>query len=363
MARPSLSNIPVSFRKNMLINGDMRIYQRDDSKAGIGNGDSNYWTLDRWRYTEQGAIGGEIQQSVNTNAPSAAGFATSMWLNCTTAEAAVADTEQILIEQRIEAQDLQHLKWCSTEAKDVTLSFYLQAIAKTGIMAVSLKAPDPDYSMIKEFTVSDANWNRYEITFPGLMGGDGIPDDNGSGLRVMFSLVAGANFQDTKDIWHSDTVGTGTSTQENWLDSTDNNIYITGVQLEVGGKATDFDHRPYAEELLLCQRYFEKSWNLEIVQPTGIQAGMKAFYCNRTALNQDLGSVAFTVTKCFTPTVTLRSPNNGANNACWNNTQNNNDACTASAIGIHGFGVVADADAGNAVGDRMEMHWEAEAEL
>jgi hypothetical protein len=360
MAKYSTSNILVNFRKNFIINGDMRIYQRDNSKSVSTGG---YYTLDRWRYTVDAIDDAVIQWSVDTESPS--GFGASMQIDCTTAESVVGDSEYAVIEQRIEAQDCQLLRWGGVGAQAVTLSFYLKSITKTGVMGIAINAADSDYTMIKEITISDANWNKYELTFPGLRGGSGINDDNGIGLRVGFCLFAGVDHQDTADIWHS--LGGGdtkwaTSNQANFLDHSDNDLYITGVQLEIGEEATGFEIRPMGTEVEMCQRYFEKTWRIEVPAGSAVDTGFHTLVDNRTGNQQDAGSVRFKVWKRASPTYTPYSPDSGTADKCYNLTTTTDDAANGNAVGAGGVAHLSDTGA-NSIGDRLLWHYTADAEL
>jgi hypothetical protein len=359
MAKLSTSNMLLTTRKNLIINGAMQFYQRDNSK-NLNAGDDGYNTLDRWRYTETGATGATIQQSVDTESPS--GFGASMQLDTTVAEAAVGADEFMGFEQRIEAQDCQHLKWGTTEAQDVTLSFWLKSVTKSGYMGIAIRGDDDDSTMIKEVHILAGSWRWYEITFDGRTGGTGINDDAGTGLRVMFSMFAGTNFQSTADVWHNGTAAWTTANCANWCDHADNDLYITGVQLEVGSDATEFEWRPYGYELRLCQRYFEKTWDIETVS-AATTSGEVRFVCNRTGSVQELSGSRFQVQKRDTPTVTFKNPNDNSSGEVYNITNAQGDAATVNQQADHGFGRVADNDAGNNVDDRMRYHYTADAEL
>lgn len=244
-------------RKNLLINGAMRIAQRGTSFSGLGNGDNATYTLDRWAFAETGTPNGVVTIAQVSELSAPEDFPNQMSIDTTTAESAVAADELIMVYQNIEAQDLQHLKYGQSDARDISLSFWLRS-DKTGTMGVGVYAPDATRSYITEISISNTNWNKYEITIPGQAGtSSGITNDNGAGLRVHFTLVGGSNWQGTPDQWNSANYCCG-SNQTNFLDAVGNTIYLTGVQLEIGKAATEFEHLPYHEELKSCQRYYER---------------------------------------------------------------------------------------------------------
>jgi hypothetical protein len=238
--------------RNLLINGDMKIAQRG-SQTGQGAG-GVYTACDRWAF-QLGTAGEQARYdtSSSTTAPTSE-FANSLLFDCTTAESAVAAGELIVVQQRIEAQDIQHLDYGDASAKTLALSFWFRS-PKSGTHCVALYQSDSGRAYVREFTVASADtFEKFAVTFPGDTSGT-INDNTGSGLVLGFPLIAGTNYQAAADGWAAGE-DYATSSQQNLMDNTANNIYITGVQLEVGEVATAFDHRSYGQELSLCQRYF-----------------------------------------------------------------------------------------------------------
>jgi hypothetical protein len=157
--------------------------------------------------------------------------------------------------QYIEAQNCQHLEYGTSDAKSVTMSFWIKT-SVTGTYCFFLQNSDGDRIQVKEYTVNSADtWEKKIITIPGDASGT-INNDNGRGLWCGWVLMAGTDRHGSKDAWRTTGADYATSSQVNAVHSTANNIYITGVQLEVGDTATPFEHLTYAEEFLTCQRYF-----------------------------------------------------------------------------------------------------------
>ena len=251
-----LAQIPStpSGRRNLIINGAKQIFQRSSSATGVTN--DEYAAPDRWKTRVFSTAEFTISQS--TDVPSGQGFGSSCKWDCTTANASPSSTTFLIYEQRIEGQDLQRLAYGTSSAKSLTASFWVKS-NKTGAYTVGLYSPDGSRHIESSYTISSANtWEKKTITFAGDTGGT-INDDNGEGMRIWFHLGAGSN-------WSSGTHATTWSAysqgdvlvdnQVNLSDSTSNEWYITGVQLEVGSVATEFEHRSFGEELQLCKRYF-----------------------------------------------------------------------------------------------------------
>lgn len=238
--------------KNLLINGGMNIFQRSTSQASItANG---YYTADRWRIAANGL--GTWTQSRSTDVPSAQGFGYSLKMDCTTADASPAATDLLILQQKIEGQNLQHLLKGTSSAKKVTLSFWVKS-NKTGTYIIEIDHETASRSISKSYTISSADtWEKKEITFDGDTSST-IANDNAIGLSILWWLGAGSNRTSGSlgTSWASTTEANRAVGQVNLADSTSNEWYMTGCQLEVGSKATDFEFEPYANTLQKCQRY------------------------------------------------------------------------------------------------------------
>jgi hypothetical protein len=164
------------------------------------------------------------------------------------------------ISQRLEGQNLYRLNWGTSDAKDVTLSFWVRS-NKTGTYCVQLQqnvggSSSVVYSHVKEYTINSADtWEKKTITFPGNTV-QAQTQSTGDGLRVNWWLSGGSDDYTTADAWEQSGSYLITSNQVNFMDSADNEWYLTGCQLESGSSATDFEHLMEAETLALCQRYY-----------------------------------------------------------------------------------------------------------
>jgi len=247
-------------RKNKLLNGDMKINQRGSSFTSVGSS-ANTFTLDRWKFYVQNST---ARFTVTKDSDSPDDFGGSMKIECTTTDTSLASTDEVYLEQRLEGQDLQDFAKGTTSAKEYTLSFYVKT-NKTGTYIVNLLSRDNTTGTVSaEYTVSNTNWNRYTVTFPADTNSNRKDDnDNGEALRVLWWFVAGSAVNSPSSAplattWRNSTDTGRAAGQINFADSTSNEFFLTGCQLEVGRNVTDFEHRSFGEELTLCQRYYER---------------------------------------------------------------------------------------------------------
>jgi hypothetical protein len=248
-----LTNSQIGGRRNIVINGAMQVAQRGTSFT-LENASAKY-PVDRFFVQDVNSSSGEATVSQSTTAPT--DFKNSLKIDVTTADTSLAAGDQYKIEYRIEGQDISHLNFGTSSAQTVTLSFYIRS-NKTGNTSVALLNNDNDRAYVATFTIDSANtFERKEITIAGDQSGTWL-DTNGIGLRLRWGSF-GSTFQTSSvNQWQANQVMSTNSSPINFFDSTDNELYLTGVQLEVG-TATPFEHRSFGEELALCQRYYYKS--------------------------------------------------------------------------------------------------------
>ena len=240
-----------SGRKNMIINGAMQVAQRGTSSTSDG-----YATVDRFFTYKESCEQLAVTQTQSSTSPD--GFASSYKLDVTTAESAIEANDQYEIVTRFEGQDLQHLQHNSSGAKSVTLSFWVRS-SKTGTYCVALYKRDTTRNITSTYTISSVNtWEKKTVTFVGDTSG-AIDNDNARSLDISWKLLIGSNFTGTASTtWGSTTdARSADGHTATWGSSTSDDFYLTGVQLELGSTATDFEHRSYGEELALCQRYYQ----------------------------------------------------------------------------------------------------------
>jgi len=240
--------------RNILINGDMQIAQRATSTASVTT--AGYYACDRWQFGLAGTMG-TWTFSQDTDVPTGQGFANSFKMDCTTTDASPAAADAIRIAQRIEGQNLQYLKKGTSNALPLTLSFWVKSVL-TGTYIIELYDNDNTRQVSKSYTISDAStWEKKTITFPADTTG-AFTNDNGASLNLNFFVGAGTDSTSgtLNTSWAAVTNANRAVGQVNLANSTSNNFWLTGVQLEAGSVATDFEVVPYGVNLRRCLRYF-----------------------------------------------------------------------------------------------------------
>ena len=244
------------FFRNRIINGDMRIDQRNAGAAVTVNSVSAYYPVDRFYGQGQGSDGVYTLQR-STTAPT--GFTNSIIATVTTADASIGAAQYYTVGQSIEGTNLADLGWGAAGALTVTLSFWVRS-SVTGTFGGALVNNANNRSYPFTYVINSANTFEYKtITIPGDTSGT-WPTDTGRSLQLHWSLGVGSTYSGTASAWAGALYlnATGSTNLISTLNAT---WYITGVQLETGSVATPFERRPFGEMLMLCQRYYIKWLN------------------------------------------------------------------------------------------------------
>ena len=253
MAKPSF--------RNLIINGEFNVAQRSTAAVTTSSGSNEgYQTVDRWQMDMDGTTAAFTQQQVDlTAATDPDGFYKAFKIDCTTADTSVAAGDWASLVQNVEGLDWAQLNYGRSDAKTITVSFWVKS-TKTGTYSFSIRNSAANRYYIAEYTVSSSDtWEKKTITIAGDTSGTWLTT-NGIGARLGWSLIIGSTDSATAGSWNAGNKF-GSSNQVNFFDNTNNNFLITGVKLEIGSTATDFEHKSYAEELFRCQRYYYKLKN------------------------------------------------------------------------------------------------------
>ena len=291
-AGETLTNQP-SGRKNLVTNGAMQVAKRATSETGLGGAADSFPTCDRFSVS-QTATAGRYTMTQTADGPS--GFANCIKLDCTTADASIASNEFFLLRQRIEGQDVQVFAKGTSDAKKYALSFYVKGNASATYVAEIMDNDNSNRHVGKTFAVT-TDWTRVEMIFPADTTG-AFDDDNGNSLELNIWLHSGSDRTSgtLQQTWGALAQANRAVGISSFFSSTDNEFFITGVQLEVGSQATNFEHRSFGEELALCQRYYYKKERLSY---PGATIG------HATAGTNLVAGVDFPVTMRATPTVVI----------------------------------------------------------
>lgn len=354
-----------SMGRNRIINGEMAIDQANGGTALTVNNSVRFWTVDgRWFGFGQTSPGVFTLQRLTATPPT--GFSYYLRAKTTTADAALTGNFYIL---RLTMEGLltRDFLWGSSSASPVTLSFWIRG-SIAGTYAVTIFNTAATRFYVATYTINSANaWEYKTIVIPGETTGAWPVDGNDSFVITIPIGVAPFRQTSTVNQW---VVGGSELDQAtgavNIMQTLNATLDITGVQLERGAGATPFEYRPFPIELQLCQRYLEKSYDLDTVPGTNTNLGMDTAVTAQFGTNNRLSQVIkFKMTKRIVPTsLTLYSPTGTQGSWTWISTAGvTTDRVTnTSSVGVytHGFGIaqtITNSDQ-SAYG-----HWVADARL
>ena len=239
--------------RNLLYNGAMQVAQRGTSTAGITA--SGYYAADRWKCVVR--TQGTWTNTVENDAPAGSGFVRSSKVLCTTADASPAAADLVRFETSLEGQDVQRICQGTSNAKPLTLSFWVKGNV-TGTYIIELRNLDASRSISASYSISaSATWEKKVVTFPADTTGT-FDNDNAQSLVLHFYLGAGSDSTSgtLNTYWGTRTDANTAVGQTNLAAATNNYWQITGVQLEVGDTATEVEFKSFGQELAECQRYY-----------------------------------------------------------------------------------------------------------
>jgi hypothetical protein len=278
--------------KNRIINGDMVIDQRNNGAAVTLV--SGSYSLDRWNLLTSQASKYSFQRNAGSVTPPA-GFTNYLGITSTSAYS-VLSTDFFAVLQSIEGFNFADLGFGTANAQTITVSFWVRS-SLTGTFGGAFNGYTGSRAYPFSYTISAANtWERKTITIPGDTSGTWVGASNAGAAYLLFSLGAGSDRSGTAGAWVTPAVTTPFSTTGavSVVGTNGATFYITGVQLEKGTTATNFDVLPYGTELALCQRYFEI-----------LNAGLVAV--SRTSGTNIVYGGRFQVLKRASPTMTFNN--------------------------------------------------------
>jgi hypothetical protein len=290
--------------RNLIINGAMQVAQRGTSETGVTT--SGYKQApDRFVFGLSSLGTWTISQS--TDAPD--GFSNSYKIECTAADASPAPSNYFIFQQRFEGQNLQHLKYGTSSAQSLTLSFWVKSNKIGTYIAEFFQPSGTSRHINKAYTINSANtWEHKSITVVGDTSGV-IDNNSGIGLYVIWWIGAGSDYN-SGTLQTSWGIGNGQDRavgNVNLADTIGNDWQITGVQLEVGDTATPFEHRSFGDELARCQRYF-----YNYIRNTGGNSTNSDAYISGVFTQQDSSllsaNIHHPVSMRGNPTVTFTHP-------------------------------------------------------
>lgn len=344
----SINDGPIAGARNRIINGDMRIDQRNAGASVTTPSTSTFiYTLDRWAYIVSAASKFTVQQNAGSVSPPA-GF--SHYLGCTSTSAyTVGSSDYFCIEQKVEGFNFADMAYGTASAKAMTLSFWVRS-SLTGTFGGFCRNAANDRYYVFSYTISSANtWEYKTVSIAPDTSGTWVGGSTSTGFELAFTIGCGSSFTASSGSW-SGSAALAPTGQVNVVGTNGATFYITGVQLEPGSVATPFERRSYGQEFSLCQRYYQ---TYDRVEFRSAQPGSSTTYM--------ACGLIFNVATRTAATVTYRSSNNGTAGALeqWGGTDRTVSSTNISTTGLQ-FAVLG---TGITTADMLQSDVKVSAEL
>ena len=307
-------------RKNLVINGNMAIDQRNDGSAFTA---TDHYVLDRYKLKENTSGSFSINRDafpVGDQHPE--GHRYAMQIACTSADTSLSGNEHCVIFQMIEGFNTIGTGFGTKAAKNMTLSFWVKTNVP-GTYSIALQNGAQNRCQVKEYQagMSGMVWEKISVTFSGCNDGSWVVS-NATGMKITWGLAGDQSTYATTDIdaWKSSNLFLSAD-QVNFFSSTNNRFFLTGVQLEIGDQATEFEHRSYGEELALCQRYFQKKkigygriahFRTSTIMVFAVDLPVTMRGSNTNTITQDTGLNQWAFQDGSSPTVSAIQTNNSS---------------------------------------------------
>ena len=312
--------------RNLIINGGMQINERGSGTLTV-NSSTSVYPVDRWVSRGEGGSKAFTIQQISV---ASSGLGVRNAIKVTSSQAAsVGSSDLFNVRQMIEGYNIQRMNFGESGCKSMTLSFTaFSSVAGTHSGAFQNSAQNRSYPFT--YTLAQNTWTDVSVTIPPITDGSSWNETTGVGLRLVFDMGSGNNFRGTAGQWNS-AQDEGATGAVRILETNGATWFVTKVQLEVGTESTDFEHRSFAEELSLCQRYY--------YQNTAVIAGI--FIPDNADTDSAYGGVQFPVPMRAAPTVVFGD--NAGNNAgvVTQHGAAHGIAATAGDIGTTGIGKCA----------------------
>ena len=329
--------------KNRIINGDMRIDQRNVGAVVTVNDAIQFFVADRWLGLGQLTDG---VFTLRTNNSGLAEFPTCLTAQVTTADASLTTTQLYYIMQRIEGNMTADFLFGTASAKQISISFWVKS-SIAGSYSVIITNDSGNRTYPSAYTINSANvWERKTIAIPGDTTGT-WPTSNLVGSTVIFPLGVGPTYTGSSNSWQASIYGiTG---QTMLIGTLNANFNVTAVQLEIGSVSTPFEYRPLAQELIMCQRYYEKNYDQATVP--GATSVISGIIYSRATAGTHIQTISFKVTKRAPPTVAVYNGVTGSSGSWRDYSASTNLTATANDISDSACWIgIASAVAGNGTG-------------
>ena len=310
-------NTVVLSRQNanpLIINGDMAVAQRGTSVTGLG-ASGGYFTVDRFNIRTGDASAGRFTMTQTADAPTGSGFQECIKLDCTTADTSIAAGERLRLEYIFEGQDLQLLRKGTSDAKPVTVSFYVKGNGNATYM-LDLEDGDNSRDSTTQFAVT-SSWSKVVINVPADTTG-ALDNDNAASLYMHIWLHAGATYTGgsyTAGTWASQTNANRAVGISSLFSSTANNFFITGIQMEVGefdaNSIAPFQHETYADNLSRCERYCQSTFSQGTAIGSATAVGIQIQNTNTAGAGSMAQGVLLRTVMRAVPTIVVHNQTGG----------------------------------------------------
>jgi hypothetical protein len=352
--------------RNLIINGAMQVAQR-----GTSSTDQSYGSLDRFKIIYSGTDEAPTHSQADVAAgttPYTLGFRKAYKITNGNQTSGAGAGDRIELQTNLEGQDLAQSGWnYVSDSSFITLSFWIKSsVAQSFASRLQTQTAGGNGSTSRfkfNFALSANTWTKVTKTIPGNSN-LAFTTDNQNGFRISFYAFMGTSFTDSTtatDVWANNAGGDRADDMTStWYTTNDATLEITGVQLEVSDHATSFDFRSFAEELALCERYFEKSYNYSTVAGTATDTGLVMWLANR---NPGLPhtTLRYRTIKRANPTVTIFNTNTADSNTLRDKDSATDLTPQVTRLGESGCTIHTNTSV--ALGNFIAFHYTAESEL